>query len=45
MSPDEYSEFSLEQPLMEHWRKYLDGKTFVNLRLSNKEDELTPLNN
>ncbi len=33
MSPDEYREFKLEQPLLEKWQPYLNGKTFENFRL------------
>lgn len=36
MSPDEYREFSLEQPLLERWEKHLGGKTFQNFRLEEK---------
>ncbi|KOS05588.1 hypothetical protein AM493_05730 [Flavobacterium akiainvivens] len=34
MSPDEYREFSLEQPLLERWEKHLEGKTYKNFRLT-----------
>ncbi len=33
MSPDEYREFQLEQPVLERWEKYLGGSTFSNFRL------------
>jgi uncharacterized protein YbaR (Trm112 family) len=33
MSPDEYREFHLEQPLLERWEKYLKGRSFYNFRL------------
>lgn len=33
MSPDKYREFKLEQPVLERWEKYLDGKKFENFRL------------
>jgi uncharacterized protein YbaR (Trm112 family) len=33
MSPDEYREPKLEQPLLEKWQSYLNGKTFDNFRL------------
>lgn len=33
MSPDEYREFKLEQPLLERWQKYLKGQIFENFRL------------
>ena len=40
MSPDEYREFKLEQPLLEKWKKHLKGNTFDNFRLS-PPDELS----
>ena len=33
MSPDEYREFKLEQPLLDNWKPHLKGKTFENFRL------------
>jgi len=33
MSPDEYREFKLEQPLLERWQKHLNGQAFENFRL------------
>jgi len=33
MSPDEYREFRLEQPLLEEWHLHLNGKSFDNFRL------------
>jgi len=33
MSPDEYREFKLEQPLLESWQKNLSGKKLENFRL------------
>lgn len=33
MSPDEYREFSLEQPVVEKWKHELEGKTFNQFRL------------
>lgn len=33
MSPDEYREFKLEQPVLEHWKKYLNGREVDNFRL------------
>lgn len=37
MSPDEYREFKLEQPLLERWQKHLKGKTIENFRLRGTE--------
>lgn len=37
MSPDEYREFKLEQPLMEKWQKHLKGQKFENFRLTEPE--------
>lgn len=39
MSPDEYREFELEQPLLEKWKKYLQGNTFSNFRLVEPENK------
>lgn len=39
MNPDEYREFSLEQPLINKWQKYLKGKEFNNFRLREKNEE------
>ncbi len=36
MNPDEYREFSLEQPLINRWQKFLKGKEFNNFRLEEK---------
>lgn len=33
MSPDEYREYALEQPLLDRWSKHIEGKTFSNFRL------------
>lgn len=33
MSPDEYREFKLEQPLLKRWEKHLQGKKIENFRL------------
>lgn len=33
MSPDEYREFKLEQPVLERWEKHLAGKKVENFRL------------
>ena len=33
MSPDEYREFRLEQPMLERWQKYLAGKKVENFKL------------
>lgn len=33
MSPDEYREFELEQPLLIKWQKHLNGNSFSNFRL------------
>ena len=37
MSPDEYREFKLEQPLMERWQKHLKGQKFENFRITEPE--------
>jgi uncharacterized protein len=49
MSPDEFREFSLEQPLFDKWEKYLEGKSFTNFRLEdnslsieNHQDKFLP---
>lgn len=39
MSPDEYREFQLEQPLLERWKKHLNGRKFDNFRLVSDHDE------
>lgn len=39
MSPDEYREFKLEQPLIDKWEKHLKGKTIENFRLIFKDIE------
>ncbi|CAN5648751.1 hypothetical protein BH11BAC3_BH11BAC3_47460 [soil metagenome] len=33
MSPDEYREIALEQPLLDKWQQHLKGKTIENFRL------------
>ncbi len=33
MSPDEYREYKLEQPLLDRWKRHLKGRTFKNFRL------------
>jgi len=33
MSPDEYREFELEQPLIDSWQNHLSGKKFEDFRL------------
>jgi uncharacterized protein YbaR (Trm112 family) len=37
MSPDEYREFKLEQPLLESWQAQLPGIKFKNYRLESAE--------
>ena len=37
MSPDEYREFRLEQPLLERWQEHLNGKSVDHFRLVDKE--------
>jgi len=37
MSPDEYREFKLEQPLIDNWKNHLQGKKTENFRLTNSE--------
>ena len=39
MNPDEYREFSLEQPLVRQWEAWLNGRSFTNFRLTS---EITP---
>lgn len=39
MSPDEYREFKLEQPVIDSWKNHLADKKFENFRLSSKGDE------
>lgn len=39
MSPDEFREFKLEQPLIDKWEKHLKGKTIENFRLIVKDIE------
>ncbi|CAN5480730.1 hypothetical protein BH23BAC1_BH23BAC1_23840 [soil metagenome] len=36
MNPDEYREFSLEQPLIDRWQRHLKGKEIINFRLTEK---------
>ena len=33
MSPDEYRELKMEQPLIEKWKHHLKGKSYENFRL------------
>lgn len=33
MSPDEYRELKMEQPLIDKWKLHLKGKNFENFRL------------
>lgn len=37
MSPDEYREFDLEQPVIESWKNQLQGKELNNFRLVDSE--------
>ena len=39
MSPDEYRELRLEQPLLERWQTYLNGRAFDNFRLMEPENK------
>ncbi|TCK80567.1 Trm112 family protein [Albibacterium bauzanense] len=39
MSPDEYREFNLEQPVIESWNNQLQGKEFKNFRLIDSESK------
>lgn len=39
MSPDEYREFNLEQPVIESWNNQLEGKEFKNFRLIDSESK------
>ncbi|MEO5599357.1 MAG: Trm112 family protein [Cyclobacteriaceae bacterium] len=39
MSPDEYREFKLEQPLLDKWKQHLKDKTFENFRLTVQDSE------
>ncbi len=38
MSPDEYREFKLEQPLLEKWQIHLGDKKIENFRLENPSE-------
>jgi len=40
MSPDEYREFELEQPVLEKWQNYLQGKTIDNFRIVKQERKI-----
>lgn len=40
MSPDEYREFDLEQPVIESWKNHLQGKELKNFRLIASENEI-----
>jgi len=35
MSPDEYRDFKLEQPMLEKWEKFLNGKQEKEFKISN----------
>lgn len=37
MSPDEYRDFKLEQPMLEKWEKFLNGKQEEEFKVSNGE--------
>lgn len=37
MTPDEFREFKLEQPLLDKWKSHLDGKVIENFRITDKE--------
>lgn len=37
MSPDEYREFKLEQPLINSWKSHLGVQEFENFRLKSKD--------
>lgn len=37
MSPDEYRELELEQPLLEKWQNHLKGKSIENFRIVEQE--------
>lgn len=37
MSPDEYRDFKLEQPMLEKWEKFLDGKQGKEFKISDAE--------
>lgn len=39
MSPDEYREPALEEPLMEHWKEHLSGGKYESFRLISAEGE------
>jgi uncharacterized protein YbaR (Trm112 family) len=39
MSPDEYREFKLEQPLLDRWKKHFKGKSFEDFRLVGQESK------
>jgi len=38
MSPDEYRELDLEQPVIESWKNHLEGKEMKNFRLIDAKD-------
>ncbi len=47
MSPDEYREFRLEQPLLDKWKKHLKGRVVENFRVishNSDKQELKPGN-
>jgi hypothetical protein len=39
MNPDEYREFSLEQPLLDRWQKHLQGRQVKDFRLLDAGEE------
>lgn len=39
MNPDEYREFSLEQPLLDRWQKHLKGRQVKDFRLLDAGEE------
>jgi uncharacterized protein len=39
MSPDEYREFKLEQPLLNQWKQHFKGRAFENFRLIAQDSE------
>ncbi|MBC3539214.1 Trm112 family protein [Rufibacter sediminis] len=42
MSPDEYREYKLEQPLLDKWKPYLQGRQIENFRFLNPEKGSDP---
>lgn len=39
MSPDEYREFKMEQPLLDKWKEYLNDKTYKIFHVIAQDDK------